>query len=176
MMRDWLERGDEYRVLVTHFGDLVKYICEKFFDWDGVKDENGRSLLQYVGTNKVRKSSPDYWVNFIASMLTFFDEEWDYVILGDARYPNEIEVLRSYGFDVSHVRVVYPGVESALTKEQQAHSSETALDSVVPDYEIVNEGSFAQLSIKVLYVLADIMAAQNDIKTEYRVSEGEVVL
>lgn len=55
MMRDWLERGDEYRVLVTHFGDLVKYVCEKFFDWDGVKDESGRSLLQYVGTNKVRK-------------------------------------------------------------------------------------------------------------------------
>lgn len=176
MMRDWLERGDEYRVLVTHFGDLVKYVCEKFFDWDGVKDENGRSLLQYVGTNKVRKSSPDYWVNFIASMLTFFNEEWDYVILGDTRYPNEIEVLRSYGFDVNHVRIVRKDAESTLTEAQQAHSSEIALDSVTPDYEIANTGSLAELSIKVLYVLAGIMAAEHNIKTEYKSSEGEVLL
>lgn len=165
-------------MLVAHFGDLLKYVCEKFFDWDGVKDKNGRSLLQYVGTEKVRKSSPDYWVNFIASMLSIFDKEWDFVLLGDTRYPNEIEVLRGYGFDVSHVRVVYPGAESALTEGQQNHSSETALDSVAPDYRIVNTGSLADLSIKVLYVLADIMAAQNNIKikTEYKMSEGEVVL
>ena len=36
------------KVLIAHFGDLVKYICEKFFDWNGQKDEEGRTLLQYV--------------------------------------------------------------------------------------------------------------------------------
>ena len=29
------------RVLITHYGDLIKYVCEKFFEWDGMKDEKG---------------------------------------------------------------------------------------------------------------------------------------
>ena len=27
------------RVLITHYGDLVKYTCKAFFNWDGNKDE-----------------------------------------------------------------------------------------------------------------------------------------
>ena len=43
-----------YKVLVTHYGDLVKYICKTIFNWDGQKDEKGRHLLQYVGTDIFR--------------------------------------------------------------------------------------------------------------------------
>lgn len=174
-MKSWLEKRQEYSVLITHYADLVKYVCEKFFDWDGVKDEAGRSMLQYVGTNKVRKRSPDYWVNFIASMLTFFDGEWDYVIIPDCRFQNEIGVLRSHGFDVTHVRIVRPNCVSTLTTTQQSHSSETSLDSVKPDFEVENSGSIVDLSIKALYVLADIMAEEYRVKTEYSMSKEGVV-
>lgn len=34
-----------YRVLIAHFGDLVKYVCKTFFGWDGKKDEKGRTLI-----------------------------------------------------------------------------------------------------------------------------------
>lgn len=27
------------RVLIAHYGDLVKYVCKTFFGWDGKKDE-----------------------------------------------------------------------------------------------------------------------------------------
>lgn len=40
------------RVLIAHYGDLVKYVCKTFFGWDGKKDEKGRTLLQRVGTDK----------------------------------------------------------------------------------------------------------------------------
>lgn len=64
-----------YRVLIAHFGDLVKYVCKTFFGWDGKKDEKGRTLLQYVGTDKIRAVSPDYWANFIVSILDIFRDE-----------------------------------------------------------------------------------------------------
>ena len=51
------------KVLVTHFADLLKYICKTFFDWDGKKNKEGRSILQYVGTDIIRKQNPDYWVD-----------------------------------------------------------------------------------------------------------------
>ena len=56
------ERG--YSVLIAHYGDLLKFICKNFFGWNGEKDTDGRTLLQQVGTNCIRKQNPDYWVDF----------------------------------------------------------------------------------------------------------------
>ena len=60
------------RVLVCHYGDLLKYICAMFFGWDGQKDEKGRTMLQHVGTEVIRKQKPDFWVGFIAEILSMF--------------------------------------------------------------------------------------------------------
>ena len=136
MAKEWRDAGLE--VLIANFGDLVKHVCAKFFNWDGDKDESGRFLLQYVGTHKVRGRSPDYWVNFIASMLTFCDDEWDVVILADTRFPNEIEVLKEFGFDVTTVRIDRPNHVSKLTPEQKQNESETALDDYDFDWRIEN--------------------------------------
>ena len=71
ILKNYLEDSGN-KVLVAHFGDLVKYICEKFFDWDGQKDEKGRTLLQYVGTDVVRTQEPNFWTDFIKKVLTLF--------------------------------------------------------------------------------------------------------
>lgn len=144
-----------YRVLVTHYADLVKYICKMFFDWDGQKDDHGRELLQFVGTDIVRNENPDYWVNFIIDMLSFFSNCWDFVLIPDARFPNEIDRLRQEGFDVHHVRVYREGnsFKSPLTEEQQKHPSETSLDDCSPDMFIVNKGTLKDLeSLADMYV------------------------
>ena len=132
-------------VLVTHYGDLVKYVATAFFGWDGNKDEEGRDLLQWVGTDVVRTKVPDYWVNFICQMLQMFPKHWDYVLIPDVRFPNEIDVPRSMGFDYVHLRVVRPNYQSLLTEEQQQHPSEVALDAVIPDAVIANDADLATL-------------------------------
>lgn len=130
-----------YKVLVTHYADLLKYICKTFFDWDGKKDEYGRDLLQIVGTDVIRKKDPDFWVKFIRDILQFFPDRWDYVIIPDCRFPNEIDVIKKTFSDAIHIRVIRPDFESPLTPEQQAHISETALDDVMPDHFIHNTGT-----------------------------------
>lgn len=144
IIRDTLKANGE-RVLITHYADLVKYMCKAFFQWDGCKDEKGRSLLQYVGTDCVRKIKPDYWVTFIVDVLRFFPNEWDWVIIPDTRFPNEIDVVKEAGFDVTHVRVVRPFYENGLSPEQLSHPSETALDGVAPDVFITNDGDMRRL-------------------------------
>ena len=79
-----------YQVLICHFADLLKYICKQYFGWDGKKNEEGRSLLQIVGTDTIRKQDEGFWVDFIKSILRFFPDEWDFVIISDCRFPNEI--------------------------------------------------------------------------------------
>lgn len=148
MLREELEESGS-RVLTAHYADLVKYICHTFFGWDGNKDEYGRTLLQYVGTDVVRKADPDYWVNFIVQMLRFFSDNWDVVLIPDARFPNEIRYLQDEGFDVTHLRVERPGFNNGLTEEQRNHPSETALDHMVPDVRIVNDGTLEHLEMLV---------------------------
>ena len=137
------------RVLVTHYADLLKFICSNLFGWNGQKDENGRHILQYVGTDVIRKVEPDFWVDFVIKMLDFFGDNWDYVIIPDSRFPNEINRLKEAGFNVEHIRVVRPNFESPLTEEQQKHPSETALDGVVPDVLLKNDGDVIELENRI---------------------------
>lgn len=150
------------RVLTTHFADVLKFVCKNLFHWDGQKDERGRRLLQVVGTDIVRKQDTNFWVRFIRDLLSMFDGSggfWDYVIIPDCRFPNELELMRERFPYTYHVRVVRPGFESPLTPEQQAHPSETAMDGVQEDYLIKNEGDIEDLRAAVLD-FADWMETQ----------------
>lgn len=142
-------RAKGKKVLLTHYADLLKYICRTYFDWNGEKDEIGRTILQKVGTEGVRSKDPNFWVNFIVKILQFFPNEWDYVVIPDTRFPNEIEVLRENNIDTILVRVERPGFISPLTVEQQNHPSETSLDDYKYDYVIHNDGTTADLHIKI---------------------------
>lgn len=139
---------DGNQVLVAHYADLVKYICKTFFGWNGLKDDKGRSLLQYVGTDIVRAQRPTYWVDFIIDILDLFGENWDYVLIPDTRFPNEVNAIASR-FDTIHARVVRDNFVSPLTKEQQMHPSETALDNIEPDAWIHNGGTIHELKEKI---------------------------
>lgn len=144
LLKDALE-DEGYTVLIAHNADLLKYICKQFFGWNGEKDEYGRHILQYVGTDVIREQCPDYWVNFLIDVAKLFPDEWDYMLVPDCRFPNEIDRLRGAGLDPIHIRVVRGGFNSPLTPEQQSHPSETALDNVKPDFYINNCGSLDDL-------------------------------
>lgn len=147
------------RVLVAHYADLVKYVAKTFFDWDGIKDEEGRSLLQHIGTDVVREKDEDYWVRFISDMIDFFYDRWDFVLLPDFRFPNEFSFLNEYlrpGPEVFSVKVdrEFP---SALTPEQQAHASETALKGFEFDYHIDNNGTYEDLNKQMFNTFAPML-------------------
>lgn len=136
-------------VRILHFADLLKFICRLCFDWDGNKDETGRGLLQYVGTDVVRQKKPDFWVDFIGDLLELFEGHWQYVIVPDCRFPNEVTKLKERGFDTVHIRVIRDGFDNGLSEEQKNHPSETALDSFSADIYIHNNGTLEDLYKKV---------------------------
>ena len=148
MLQEQLE-ADGNKVLITHYADLLRYICKTFFGWDGKKNERGRTLLQHVGTDVVRKNEPNFWVDFVADILCYFNDYWDFVIIPDTRFPNEFNRLKERGLDAVHLRVVRTDFVSPLTAEQQAHPSETALDDIEPDFCIINDGDLDSLKTKI---------------------------
>ena len=133
------------KVLICHFADLVKYIATKFFNWNGEKDEYGRTLLQHIGTENVRSIYPNFWVDFIVDILKVFNGSWDYVLIPDTRFPNEIDIPIARGLNAISVRIERPNHISDLTDEQLNHSSETALDKYKFNYHIENSGDVNDL-------------------------------
>lgn len=141
--------SDHRKSLIIHQADLLKYLCRQLFQWDGQKDERGRTLLQHVGTDVIRAQNPDFWVNHIIDILRFFPEHWDYVIIPDCRFPNEITRLQEAGYPTIHIRVERKNAQSALTDEQLHHSSETALENFRADCLLYNNGTMDDLSSAV---------------------------
>lgn len=164
--------ADGYKVLVVHYADLLKYICKQFFGWDGQKDDTGRHILQYVGTDIIRKKKPNFWVDFITSMIELFPNDWDYALIPDCRFPNEIEQLKDAGIDMVHLRVIRENFQSPLTTEQQQHPSETALDHAEPDYYIKNSGSLQDLQETIVQWLVDFNGHHQMTLDEYCAISG----
>lgn len=161
LLKCLLEKQNK-KVLVTHYADLLKYICKAFFGWDGKKDEAGRTLLQSVGTDTIRKQNPDYWVKFIENIITMFPGEWDYILIPDTRFPNEIEVMKqNKSFETITVRISRINFKSTLTEEQQVHESETALDDYKFDYYIINDSTNAGLEAAVFNLVDSFNGKKN---------------
>ena len=85
------------RVLIMHFADLVKYYATQYFNWNGKKDENGRGLLQEIGTTVMRGRYPDYWAEIIGKFIDAYTipehSFFDYILIPDWRFINEYEVV-----------------------------------------------------------------------------------
>jgi hypothetical protein len=143
IMKEYLEMQGK-KVLITHFADLLKYLCKSLFGWDGNKDEKGRTLLQYIGTDVVGKKNSAYWAEFIAGVLYMFEGEWDYVLIPDCRYPVEIATMERT-FDTTIVRVERPNFDNGLTEAQKNHPSEVDMDNYPFDYKILNNGTLEEL-------------------------------
>lgn len=158
MLKEQLELEGK-KVLTVAYGDYLKYICVKYFGWNGQKDEEGRELLQYVGTDLVRikLNKPNFWVNQVKDLINAIGELFDYVLITDCRFKNEVEVIkRAFKSKAVSLRVNRPNFISKLTKEQKQHASETELDNYNFDYYIENNGTLEDLKYKAIETLNEI--------------------
>ena len=107
----------------------------------------------------VREQVPDYWVDFVIGLVKLFPDEWDYIIIPDTRFPNEVEKIASDWQDTVHMRIVRPNFDNGLTEQQRMHSSETALDDYPFDILIENT-TMEELKNNILEVLPKITNTQ----------------
>lgn len=150
ILRSFLENKG-FRVTFTPFASYLKFICKEHYGWNGKKDEVGRSILQHVGTNVIRKRRPDFWVNTTLQFIDAFEEEFDFFIADDVRFKNEIDATKGSGFESISIRVERLNFENSLNEEQRQHLSETALDKFDDfDYYVESESGKENLNLAIL--------------------------
>ena len=148
ILKEMLEKKG-YKCLVMNFADRLKYMAKTYFGWNGKKDIEGRTLLQWLGTEYVRSRDPDFWVNSIISDINILDDLFDYFIIADCRFSNEVNCFKELGEPYISIQVKRLKFENSLTEEQRSHPSETELDNFEFDYIIESESGLNNLEIEV---------------------------
>lgn len=149
ILKEKLEKTG-YRVLIIHYADYLKFIASKYYGWNGCKDEKGRELLQQLGTNVIRMREPNFWANVVIMFLKVVQPDYDYVLIPDCRFINEVELIKKeFNANAIAIRVVRLNYENSLTPEQRKHLSETALDNYKMDYTITSESGKENLEKEV---------------------------
>ena len=148
------------RVVILHFADYLKYVCKEYFNWNGIKDEEGRNILQRVGTDLARKNNPNIWVNVIKEFILAFETEFDYFLIPDCRFPNEIDLLKEEYYPVISITIRRDRFNNGLTELQKLHPSETALDEYQFDINVINHEGLDHVknnAIKILEIIGGII-------------------
>lgn len=127
---------DKKKSIVFHYADAVKMCAERYYNWDGQKDIKGRTLLQKVGTEFGREKNQNVWVEIAMLLFETVLSDFDVIFIPDCRFPNEIELIRSCGYDVISIKVIRDNFDNGLTDEQKNHISETALDDYIFDFTV----------------------------------------
>jgi len=129
-----------HRPLRIAYGDYVKFVAKQYFGWSGKKDKVGRTILQQVGTEIFRSKDENFWTDTVIRYCKVMSDEYDFAIIDDCRFPNEIERWADFKFkNVKTIKITRPNFDNGLTEIQKRHASETALDEYAFDYEVIAE-------------------------------------
>lgn len=145
ILKEKLERLGK-KCLIINFADYLKFICKQYFEWDGQKDVAGRKILQEVGTDIVRKKNPSFWVKAVINFIKVFEDQYDYFLIGDCRFPDEIDCFKKEGIDSLSLKIIRLNFENKLTPEQRMHPSECALNGYIFDHIVRSESGLENLS------------------------------
>ena len=153
LLKKYIESSFNEKVCLIAFADVLKHTARTYFGWNGRKDDEGRTLLQKVGTELREKNNPDIWTNITCDLIKFMSSEYEWFIVTDVRFVRELLTLKMRFPQVYPVRIERYNVyvddtitnlcdtikpyTNHLTEKQRNHSSEIELDNYKGWYEII---------------------------------------
>lgn len=139
--------------ILLAYADYLKMYAKNISGWDGSEDTKPRELLQQLGVELIKNNiNENMLINRIIEDIKVYSYFYDYIVITDARFPNEIENIKKEFDNVISVRInrnIYN-----LDKKYQNHSTETGMDEYNNyDYVIDNNSDLKALEIKVMEVV-----------------------
>ena len=151
---------DKHQGELLKFADPLYEMQEAIYEIAGLpynETTKDRVLLQFLGTDWGRKTiDPDLWVKIMdkrlhllcagidLGMIAWGNKETN-LFITDARFPNEVEVLKKHGFKIIKVEC-NENIRIDRGATNLYHASETSLDNYNQyDWIILNEYTLESL-------------------------------
>ncbi|MBR1376316.1 MAG: hypothetical protein IJ565_00675 [Bacilli bacterium] len=116
------------KVITLTYASYLKMYAANILGWDGSEDTKPRDFLQNIGVELIKNQIDDkFLINRIIEDIKVYSYFYDVVIIGDARFPDEIENIKSNFNNVTVIRIDRDN--NNLTNEQKNHSTEVSLDN-----------------------------------------------
>jgi len=149
------------------FGDEIGIYADALFPHEVADGRKPRGLYQWFGQT-MRQRDPDIWVRECFDNISWFGGSRP-IVITDLRQPNEHARCRAEGYAI--IRVTAPtelrlqraaAAGDNFTAADLEHETEQYVDGFEVDYEIVNDGSLAELHAKVDKVVTQLLRSNKD--------------
>lgn len=131
--------------------------AKRITNWDGSDETKPRDLLISLGDYARNNIDEHFYIKRTIEDIKILSCYFDIVLITDARFPYEIELLKNEFNNCISINVKRPEYVSELTNENKAHPTETSLDEFNNyDYQIINDGTLDDLKNKVYNLLDTI--------------------
>ena len=139
------------KVINLQYSSYLKEYAKRITGWDGSEETKPRELLQYLGTEYIRKEIDNlFFVKRMIGDLKVYSKYFDVATISDARMVEEIDELKKEFPNVYAIKVVRPNFDNGLSVEQQKHATEIALDNYDKiDHVLLNDGTLEDLEKKI---------------------------
>ena len=151
----------------------IKMYAKEIAKWDGDNETKPRQLLQDLGTELIRKQIDEYFfIKRIIQDIDIYSRYFDIITISDGRLPEEFAAVKLAYPETVTVHVTRPGYSSKLSKDQKAHVTESLVDEIDYDLELVNDGTLDEFQNKCIELVREI---EKNTKFERHVVKRPVV-
>lgn len=153
-----LYQNDHKKVIISPYTKYLKEYIKEITGLNFNDDNKPRELLQQLGIEiiKDKLGKKDMLISRNIDDIDIYSYFFDVIIIPDARFPREIEVVKEKYKNVTTIKVTSTR-ENNLTNNEKKHITETSLDNYLDnnfDYIINNDND--DLQEKVNYIYKDI--------------------
>lgn len=145
--------------ITLQYSSKLKEYARNITDWDGSDVNKPRELLQYLGTDVIRKNIDDlFFIRLIIDDIKVYSYFFDAIIVSDARFIKELEIPKTNFNQVVTINVRRNIEHPTMDKNTKNHSSELDLDDYDDfDFIIENYGTLLELEDRVNKILEELM-------------------
>lgn len=123
------------RACITEYSKYIKMFAKELTDWNGEIASKPRAFLQDFGSFVRQNKDEDFFIKRMKEDISIYSSFVDVLIISDIRFPREITSLKEY--HPLTIKVDNHFEEKSLTKAEEAHETEHALDNFFDfDYSI----------------------------------------
>lgn len=156
-----LYEKDNKKVIISPYTKYLKKYIEEITNQEIDENHKPREMLQQLGVEIIKEKLGKYdmFIDRQIDDIDIYSYFFDVIIIPDARFPKEIDVIKEKYKNVLTLKVIST-LQNNMTSDEQKHITETSLDSYSDDNfdYVIENNNLDDLKNKI----KDIYSLQKD--------------